>query len=76
MRMNIRKLKGDLTVIDDFFSANPHSMKAALDVLVNIGSGTKVAILGSMKGLGVMSMEAHLENSTIILKQKGKVETF
>jgi UDP-N-acetylmuramoyl-tripeptide--D-alanyl-D-alanine ligase len=77
MRMNIRKLKGDLTVIDDSFSANLHLMKAAFDVLVNIGSGTKVAILGSMKGIRVISMEAHLElGSYAAMKKIDFIYTF
>ncbi|MBY0148960.1 UDP-N-acetylmuramoyl-tripeptide--D-alanyl-D-alanine ligase [Neobacillus niacini] len=62
MRMVTRKLNGDITLIDDSFSANLNAMKAAIDVLVNVGGeGTKVAVLGDMKGLGVITKKAHLE---------------
>lgn len=71
MRMNTIKLKDDSTVIDDSFSANLNSMKAAIDVLSNLGrDGTKVAILGEMKGLGVISKEAHLEVGAYVAMKK------
>jgi UDP-N-acetylmuramoyl-tripeptide--D-alanyl-D-alanine ligase len=71
MRMVTRKLNGEITLIDDSFSANLHAMKAAIDVLVNLGGdGTKVAVLGDMKGLGVMSKEAHLEIGSYAAKKK------
>ncbi|MCM3694327.1 UDP-N-acetylmuramoyl-tripeptide--D-alanyl-D-alanine ligase [Neobacillus niacini] len=62
MRLVTTKLKNNITVIDDSYSANVNAMKAAIDVLTNIGKdGPKIAILGNMKGLGVITKEAHME---------------
>jgi UDP-N-acetylmuramoyl-tripeptide--D-alanyl-D-alanine ligase len=62
MRLVTTKLKNNITLIDDSFSANVNAMKAAIDVLTNIGKdGPKIAVLGNMKGLGVITKEAHLE---------------
>jgi UDP-N-acetylmuramoyl-tripeptide--D-alanyl-D-alanine ligase len=62
MRMNTSKLTNHITVIDDTFSANVDAMKAAIDVLTNVGKDqTKIAVLGDMKGLGVISQDAHRE---------------
>jgi UDP-N-acetylmuramoyl-tripeptide--D-alanyl-D-alanine ligase len=62
MRLVTTKLKNNITLIDDTFSANVNAMKAAIDVLTNIGKdGPKIAVLGNMMGLGVISSEAHME---------------
>jgi UDP-N-acetylmuramoyl-tripeptide--D-alanyl-D-alanine ligase len=64
MRLVTTKLKNNITLIDDSFSANVNAMKAAIDVLTNIGKdgpGPKIAVLGNMKGLGVITKEAHME---------------
>lgn len=71
MRMATTKLNNNLTVIDDTFSANVNAMKAALDVLANVGKdGTKIAVLGNMKGLGVISKEAHVEIGKYVAMKK------
>lgn len=60
MRMVTTKLNNNITVIDDTFSANVHAMKAAIDVLTNVGKdGPKIGVFGNMKGLGVISKDAH-----------------
>jgi len=59
MRGEIRRI-GGLTLIVDCYNANPQSLRAALDLLVDIEPGrTKVAILGSMLELGARSEELH-----------------
>jgi UDP-N-acetylmuramoyl-tripeptide--D-alanyl-D-alanine ligase len=59
MRGEIRRI-GGLTLIVDCYNANPQSVRAALDLLVEIEPGrTKVAVLGSMLELGVRSEELH-----------------
>lgn len=61
-RLNVVSLGHRIVLIDDSFSANPHSMKAALNVLEAIaGKGAAVAVLGGMEELGVYSSEAHEE---------------
>jgi UDP-N-acetylmuramoyl-tripeptide--D-alanyl-D-alanine ligase len=71
MRMNTIKLTNHITVIDDTFSANVDAMKAAIDVLTNVGKdGIKVAVLGDMKGLGVITQDAHREVGSYAAQNK------
>lgn len=49
-----------LKIIDDCYNANPTSVKASIDTLVNF-SGRKVAILGDMKELGTNELKMHFE---------------
>jgi UDP-N-acetylmuramoyl-tripeptide--D-alanyl-D-alanine ligase len=51
--------KGTNTIILDAYNANPSSMTAALENLLNMKSSEKVAILGDMMELGIESAEAH-----------------
>jgi UDP-N-acetylmuramoyl-tripeptide--D-alanyl-D-alanine ligase len=50
---------GKISIIDDCYNANPNSMKASIDTLMNF-EGRKVAILGDMKELGENESELHL----------------
>jgi UDP-N-acetylmuramoyl-tripeptide--D-alanyl-D-alanine ligase len=59
-RLRIYKLNQGVTLIDDTFNANPHSVKAALDVLDAIGKEKTVAVLGSMAELGRQSQHGHV----------------
>lgn len=50
------------TIIDDTYNANPASVKAALQILADVGKGRrKVAILGDMYELGQRAAEGHRE---------------
>lgn len=60
---------GKIRIIDDCYNANPTSVKASLDTLVNF-SGRKVAILGDMKELGTDELKLHLETGKYA-KEKG-----
>jgi UDP-N-acetylmuramoyl-tripeptide--D-alanyl-D-alanine ligase len=51
-RLDIHRLKDGIRVIDDTVHAHPPAMKAALDILNDIGRKQKIAILGSMPELG------------------------
>ena len=58
-RMQILKgVKGSV-IIDDTYNASPDAVKAALDVLYNLESAQKIAILGNMNELGSYSEDAH-----------------
>jgi len=49
-------------LINDTYNANPASMKAALETLVDIETkGRRVAVLGDMRELGEITEEAHRE---------------
>lgn len=58
MRMNVVH-KGEVTILDDAYNANPQSMRAALEVLSQSGGQRRVAILGDMFELGVLGPELH-----------------
>jgi len=59
-RLTIHQQNG-IQVIDDTYSANPHAMKAALNVLNEVGSGTNIAVFGDMLELGRYSTAGHEE---------------
>ncbi|MFW5742630.1 MAG: UDP-N-acetylmuramoyl-tripeptide--D-alanyl-D-alanine ligase [Spirochaetota bacterium] len=55
-------LRGELTVIQDCYNANPESMRSAIEVLARSATtGGRVAILGAMKELGDDSPASHRE---------------
>ena len=65
MRGEIRRI-GGLTLILDCYNASPQSLRAALDLLIDIEPGRpKVAVLGSMLELGGRSEELH----TVLLRE-------
>ena len=58
-RLQIHLLKDDIIILDDTVHAHPPAMKAAIDVLVEIANGKKIAVLGSMAELGDLMEEEH-----------------
>lgn len=60
---------GKITIIDDCYNANPTSVKASIDTLMNL-KGRKVAILGDMKELGTDELKFHFETGAYA-KEKG-----
>ncbi|MBQ6387150.1 MAG: UDP-N-acetylmuramoyl-tripeptide--D-alanyl-D-alanine ligase [Ruminococcus sp.] len=56
-------------IIDDCYNANPNSVQASIDTLVNL-TGRKVAILGDMKELGSRELTLHYDTGTYA-KEKG-----
>ncbi|MBU9723616.1 MULTISPECIES: UDP-N-acetylmuramoyl-tripeptide--D-alanyl-D-alanine ligase [Bacillaceae] len=61
-RLRVINLPENSTLIDDTFNANPQSVKAATDVLVNLGIGKqKIAVIGSMLELGSYTKKGHSE---------------
>jgi len=62
-RMQVEDLNG-IQIINDFYNANPESMKAALKTLVLLSQesgGSSWAILGKMHELGQIEQASHLE---------------
>ena len=57
-RMDISKIKDNITIINDCYNANYDSMKAALEYLGKLTS-RKIAVLGDMLELGEFSKELH-----------------
>jgi len=62
-RMQVFK-RGEVTIINDAYNANPESMSAALEFLATLpihGSGHRIAVLGDMLELGEAAPAAHAE---------------
>ena len=66
MRLNIFTTDSNIKVIDDVYNASPDSMKAAIEVLKDLGEGRKVAILGDMLELGDYSQKGHSEVGEVV----------
>ncbi len=63
-------LRGELTVIQDCYNANPESMRSALEMLGQSGTrGGRIAILGAMKELGDDTEASHREVVDFALAQ-------
>ncbi|CAM4291380.1 UDP-N-acetylmuramoyl-tripeptide--D-alanyl-D-alanine ligase [Paenibacillus alkaliterrae] len=60
-RLRVHRLRRNVKLIDDSYSSNPDAAKAALDVLSNIGTSNKIAVLGSMLELGKFTTKGHQE---------------
>jgi len=61
MRMEFKQI-GNFNVINDAYNANPHSMRAAIDTLLNLKTkGKKILVLGDMLELGDFSFSSHQE---------------
>ena len=60
-RLQIKEIHG-VQFLDDSYNANPDSMKAALQTLVELDTdGKKIAVLGEMRELGKESERGHEE---------------
>jgi len=67
MRLDI--IRGEkFTIINDCYNANPDSMKSGIDVLKNLDSGRRAAILGTMGELGDAAWEAHRDVGEYVKK--------
>ncbi len=58
-RLQISEATGGIKIIDDSYNANPASVKAALQVLQELGGDKTVAVLGDMLELGPAEISAH-----------------
>lgn len=61
LRMELVELSNQSNIINDSYNANPHAVKAALDVLADMKGKRKIAVLASMLELGAESSKMHRE---------------
>ncbi len=59
LRMDLRRSRAGLLVLNDSYNANPTSMAAAVDALASLGAGRRFAVLGPMAELGPHSAAEH-----------------
>jgi UDP-N-acetylmuramoyl-tripeptide--D-alanyl-D-alanine ligase len=59
MRMQVERVAGGVTVINDAYNANPASMAAALQTLAASPATRRLAVLGEMRELGNETETAH-----------------
>lgn len=59
-RMEIKKIS-DKTVVEDYYNANPDSVKASIETFGEMQGERKVAILADMLELGEISKYAHMD---------------
>jgi len=61
-RLNVHPLRRRSLLIDDTINANPQSMRAAIDVLCQLGRNRrKIAVLGTMLELGEYTERGHVQ---------------
>ncbi|MGE6260165.1 YheC/YheD family protein [Heyndrickxia sporothermodurans] len=58
-RLTLYHCRDNITVIDDTVHSHPQGVKAAIDVLSNIGKKRKIAIIGQMRELGDLREEEY-----------------
>ncbi|MCA9519823.1 MAG: UDP-N-acetylmuramoyl-tripeptide--D-alanyl-D-alanine ligase [Myxococcales bacterium] len=57
-RLSLRD-EGGVLWLDDYYNANPLSMRAALQALMQLSATRRIAVLGDMLELGTSAVEAH-----------------
>jgi UDP-N-acetylmuramoyl-tripeptide--D-alanyl-D-alanine ligase len=57
-RLQVQRL-GGIALINDVYNSSPRSMTAALDVMDELPGRPRIAVLGDMRELGALSLEAH-----------------
>ncbi len=68
-RMEIKKMPQGFLLINDSYNANPTSMEHAIEILVEISGGRKIALLGDMLELGRSSEKFHREIGGLIARK-------
>ncbi|MBY0500721.1 MAG: UDP-N-acetylmuramoyl-tripeptide--D-alanyl-D-alanine ligase [Alphaproteobacteria bacterium] len=65
-----KRYKGEFTVIDESYNANPTSMRAALATLGQSQGKRKIAVIGDMREMGEIAQQRHEELLEPLLHNK------
>lgn len=65
-----KRYKGEFTVIDESYNANPTSMRAALSTLGQSQGKRKIAVIGDMREMGAIAQQRHKELLEPLLQNK------
>ncbi|WP_082332617.1 YheC/YheD family protein [Lysinibacillus contaminans] len=68
-RLTVYNCRDQITVIDDTVHSHPQGVKAAIDVLSNIGKNRKIAIIGQMRELGELREEEYRKVGEYVSEQ-------
>ncbi|MBS4205991.1 YheC/YheD family protein [Lederbergia citrea] len=69
-RMTIYNCRDNITVIDDTVHSHPQGVRAAIDVLTNIGKRRNIAIIGQMRELGGLREEEYRKVGEYVINKK------
>ena len=69
-RMENKKSRNGVTIVNDCYNANYDSMKAALDYVGKLPNKRKIAVLGDMLELGEYSKKLHEKVGKEVTKNK------
>lgn len=67
-RLNVKRIPGGITIIDDAFNSNPTGSAMALDVLASMGGGKRIIITPGMIELGNRQEELNRQFGSKIAK--------
>ncbi|MFJ7736305.1 YheC/YheD family protein [Lysinibacillus sp. NPDC097287] len=68
-RLTLYHCRDQITVIDDTVHSHPQGVRAAIDVLSNIGKKRKIAIIGQMRELGDLREEEYRKVGEYVYEQ-------
>ncbi|MFD1204295.1 YheC/YheD family protein [Sporosarcina contaminans] len=69
-RLTIYECKDHIKLIDDTVHSHPEGVKAAIDVLMNLSTHRKIAIIGQMRELGDLREQEYQKVGSYVAKQK------
>lgn len=69
-RMDLKKIKNNITVLEDCYNASYDSMKSSLEVISKYETARKIAVLGNMMELGEFTEELHSKVGEDVCKNK------
>ncbi|MFJ5763813.1 YheC/YheD family protein [Lysinibacillus sp. NPDC093210] len=68
-RLTVYNCRDNITVIDDTVHSHPQGVRAALEVLTNVGKKRRIAIIGQMRELGDLREEEYRKLGEYIADQ-------